>query len=136
MNISFYHIQNVIKAYGRRVGRKGSLRPNAGLTTPVQDLISISPEAKRHQITETISSQILSKATGQSQEGQTEQDQIHEFVQKLNSELKGLTGDDSDSNLTFRVIDEGNEEIEKTISPDDIENLKERIYSMLDSNSE
>lgn len=84
MNVSFYHIQNVVKAYGQRTGRLrrlGNLRLDGPY--PGSDVISISPEAKRKQIAETVAADVVSRARGQDPADLRKQQEI---VDRLDAE--------------------------------------------------
>ncbi len=133
MNIAPYQIQNVIRAYGQRVGRKGlvQLRPSASRSTP--DVITISGEAKRRQITERITSEIISRLRG----GEVPPQLSPKVVERLNKELGGrldiLPDQDRENGFKFLVIDADKGEVMRELSPQDTERLIKRMYAVLES---
>ncbi|MDP2992408.1 MAG: DVU0524 family FlgM-associated protein, partial [Deltaproteobacteria bacterium] len=64
MNITNYHIQNVIRAYGQQISRNHNLN-KVQLTEEQEQLdhISISAEAKKRQVVKDIASEVIDRLT-------------------------------------------------------------------------
>ena len=123
MDISTYHIQNVIRAYGRRSGRiKGVRRRGLNSKSPQRDVITISAEAKKRQITEKVSVEIMNRLKEQS----------YPIPQALSEKMPGELGDlnlqiikddKEKGSLRFRIIDENQNETLKEISYQQLESI-------------
>ncbi len=135
MNIASYQIQNVIRAYGQRIGRKGfaRLRTSSASKSATPDVINISAEAKRRQITERVTSDIISRVRGSN----AGPDLSPKIVERLNKELGGrfdiLPDQDLKNGFKFRVIDAEKGEVIRVLSPQDSEKLIRRMYSAVES---
>lgn len=133
MNISSYHIQNVIRAYGQRVGRRGLSQLKSTGQTVIPDVISISPEAKRRQITETVAMEIVSRVKGQDMELSADP----HLAEKLGAELNGMIQIDRSyekgKGLKFRIVDYDKGETIKELSPKDREVMIGRLYDMIEA---
>ncbi len=134
MNISSHHIQNVIRAYGQRVERRSLARLKAA-SQPVPrgpDSISISSEARQKQITQKITSDILSRAGKDVSAKVSEQ-----VVERLGNEFGGtidiISSREKGKNFKFRVINDEKGEVVKELSPEDITKVVERLYDMVDN---
>ncbi len=133
MNISSHHIQNVIRAYGQRVERRSLARLKAA-SQPVPrgpDSISISSKARQKQITQKITSDILSRAGKDVSAKVSEQ-----VVERLGNEFGGtidiISNRDKGKNFKFRVINDEKGEVIKELTPEDITKVVERLYDMVD----
>ncbi len=135
MNIASYQIQNVIRAYGQRIGRKGitRLRSSSVAKSSTPDVITISAEAKQRQITERIASDIISRVRGNN----AGPDLSPRIVERLNKELGGnfdiLPDQDLKNGFKFRVIDADKGEVVRVLSSQDSENLIRRMCSAVES---
>ena len=133
MNVTSFHINYVIKASGRRLGNKDRGRLKiTGIGRPVQDIISISTEAKRRQVIDQITHDIVSRAKG----GDVEQDSIdHSIFERLGEKLGGpidLVSDENRKvNFRFRLLSskEDSSETIKKLSISDLKNMAENLYS-------
>jgi len=123
MDISTYHIQNVIRAYGRRSGRlKGVRRRGLNSKTSQRDVITISAEAKKRQITEKVSVEIMNRLKEQSYpRPQVLSGEMAKDLGDLNLQI--MKDDKTKSSLKFRVIDENQNESLKEITYQQLESI-------------
>jgi hypothetical protein len=132
MNISSYHIQNVIRAYGQRVGRKGLSQLKSTGQTVIPDVISISPEAKQRQITETVAMEIVSRVKGQD----TELGANPRLAEKLGTELERMIeihqSHEKGKGIKFRIVDYDKGETIKELSQKDTEMMMGSLYDMIE----
>ena len=133
MNVTSFHIHHVIKAYGQRLGKTDRSRLKfTGIGRPAPDIISISTEAKRRQVIDQITHDIVSRAKGRD----VEQDPVdHSIFERLGERLDGPIDLISDRNrkvdFRFRVLSskEDSNEIIKELSISDLKNMVENLYS-------
>jgi len=123
MDISTYHIQNVIRAYGRRSARiKGVRRRGLNNKVPQRDVITISAEAKKRQITEKVSVEIMNRLKEQSYP--TPQALSGDLTKNLGDiDLQIIKDDKTRSGLKFRIIDENQNESLKEITYQQLESI-------------
>ena len=133
MNVSPYQIQNVIRAYGQRIGKKSIIKLESDGTKYSPDVVNISSEAKRKLITQKVASDIIAKVHGQ----ELQDPRIQAFLaEKVSEELGGtldISGSTSgEKGLKFRVIDPQKGEVIKELSSEDTENLIMKVYSKIE----
>ena len=138
MNVSSFHIQHVIKAYGQRIGRRSLLSlKSSSLAKPSSDIISISTEAKRRQVMDQITSDIVSRA--QKHEIEDIDERLFEKMDnKLADPLELIAGQEETPDFRFRVLSdkEGNGEGIKELSINDLKKMVENLYSGETNNGE
>jgi hypothetical protein len=136
MNISLHQIQNVIRAYGQRVERRGVARLRPTVPQSVPDSITISSEAKNRQIADKVASEIVSRVTGQPQ-GVKEDLMNSGLFERLGSELGGeidvLADRDRKGSFKFKVIDPEKGEVIKELNTEDIQKVIGRLYDKIES---
>jgi len=135
MDISTYHIQNVIRAYGRRSGRlKGVRRRGLNSKTPQRDVITISAEAKKRQITEKVSVEIMNRLKEQSYpKPQVLSGELAKDLGDLNLQI--MKDDKTKSSLKFRVIDENQNESLKEITYQQLESIMAQSPLLMEDKS-
>lgn len=135
MKVPSHQIQNVIRAYGQRVERKGLNRIQNSAPQSVPDTISISYEAKHKQVTEKISSEIVARVTGQKNE--ENMNGISNVVEKLGAELGGqidiMNDQEKNGSFKFRVIDPEKGEVIKELNQEDIQKVIGRLYDKIEA---
>lgn len=135
MKVPSHQIQNVIRAYGQRVERKGLNRIQNSAPQSVPDTISISYEAKYKQVTEKISSEIVARVTGQKNE--ENMNGISNVVEKLGAELGGqidiMNDQKKNGSFKFRVIDPEKGEVIKELNQEDIQKVIGRLYDKIEA---
>jgi len=133
MNVTSFHIQHVIKAYGQRVGRRssGGRVPSGICGKPVPDIISISAEAKRRQVMDQITSDIVSRAKGRDITVDLDQSLVEKIGQHLNGSIDPMSEQDGQPDFRFRVLSEKDEngEVIKELSIHDMKKMVESLYS-------
>lgn len=133
MNITSSHIHHVIKAYGNRIGKKNADKlqlTGSGRRAP--DIISISTEAKRRQVIDQITHDIISMAKGHD----VEQDSIAHSIsgrlgEKLGVPMDLLSDENRQVDFRFRVLSskEAGSETIKELSIKDLKSMVEDLYS-------
>ncbi len=133
MNVSPYHIQSVIRAYGQRIGKRNILRLDADDRKFSRDVVNISGEAKRKFITQKMAKDIIARVRGE----ELQDPRMEAYLaEKVSEELGGaleIGGDRSgEKGMKFRVIDPEGGEIIKELSSEDAEKLVMKIYSRIE----
>ena len=134
MNITSFQIQNVIKAYGQRVERRGLGRLKRSGHTVTPDRISISSEAKKRQVLNKVVDSIIEKAKFSSSTS-IDRDSL---MERLGEHLGGRfdimeSGSGPSFSIRFKIIDEENGEVIRELNPEeDLKDLMENIYSKLE----
>ena len=130
MNISSFHIQHVIKAYGQRLGRRslGGLKFSTG-TKPSPDMISISTEAKRRQVMDQITQDIVSKAKGQSYN--IDDKVIERLGEKFGGAIDIIPSKNKAIGFKFRILTDSDDSVGtiKELSLNDLQKIVENLYS-------
>ncbi len=133
MNISSFQIQNVIKAYGQRVERRGiaKLKRSGGTVTP--DRISISSEAKKRQVLNKVVDSIIEKAKFTSSREIDREALIEKLGERLGGKIDIVDSKDKRGfAIRFKVFDEEKGEIIKELRPEeDLKDLMESVYSKI-----
>ncbi len=135
MNVSSFHIQHVIKAYGQRLGRRSLANiklPKGQRQSP--DTIEISAEAKRKQLMNEIgnglASKIRSHHNGNDKAGLTLDE---ELVAKIGKKFKGqidiIPQKNKKAGFKFKILDKNSKEKIEELSFDDLRNIIERLYN-------
>jgi len=139
MNVSSFHIQHVIKAYGQRIGRRSLLSlKSSSLAKPSSDIISISTEAKRRQVIDQITSDIVSRAKSHEIDSDIDERLFEKIGGKLADPLDLISGQEETPDFRFRVLSdkEGNGEGIKELSINDLKKMVENLYSGETNNGE
>ncbi len=140
MNVTSFHIQHVIKAYGQRIGRKNLLNlKSSGLSRHASDIISISTEAKRRQVMDQITHDIVSRAKEQETDSGLINENLFEKIGKKFTEPIELFADrENTPDFRFRVVSdkEGSAETIKELSINDLKKMVENLYSCETNNGE
>ncbi len=133
MNITSFHIQHVIKAYGQRIGRRSGsrLKLTGGSKGQTPDIISISTEAKRRQVIDQITHDIVSRAKGQDKGFAIQQNVFEKIGERLGGSIDLIKGDDQEPDFKFRVLSdkEGDGETLKELSISDLKKMVDNLYS-------
>ncbi len=130
MTITNYHVQNVIRAYGQQINRFRNVKKAQQSEEQNQlDRISISSEAKKRQVIKNIAAEILDRLTNP----QNRTDFERSILDKLSEEYGyplDIQQNENGADITFKVIDEENREVVKSISFNDSKHLQKRLYEL------
>ena len=131
MNITSCHIQNVIKAYGQRLERRGiyKLKLNGATRGPSPDTITISPQAKKKQLVEQIASGLVSRAQGENQQEIINENLLKRLGEQFGGEIDIIPQKDKEKGFKFKVITENQTETVRELSFDDLKKMVENLYS-------
>jgi hypothetical protein len=131
MNITTYHIHNVLRAYGKQLSRNKRLQHKKGDELLRRtDRISLSVQARRKAIIDRVTSDIINRIINDGPNYEMEQ----EAFGQLEDEYGGsLSVNNEDSELIFKVIDKEKGEVTKTLSIDDSNFLKDRLEEITKS---
>ncbi|MEW6326551.1 MAG: DVU0524 family FlgM-associated protein [Thermodesulfobacteriota bacterium] len=128
MTITNYHIQNVIRAYGRQISRTHN--PNKVQRTEEQlDRISISAEAKKRQVIKDIASEVIDRLTHKQNWDGFEREILNKLSQEYGRPLD-IQKEGAGLNIIFKVIDEKDREVVKSLSFEDSEYLQKRLFEL------
>ena len=131
MNITTYHIHNVLRAYGKQLSQSKRLqhkKDDALLRR--KDRISFSVQARRKAIIDRVTSDIINRIINDGPHDEMEQ----EAFGQLEDEYGGsLSVNNEASELIFKVIDKEKGEVTKTLSIDDSSFLKNRLEEITKS---
>ena len=128
MTITTYQVQNILRTYGKMLGRKkkqtqGSEGTNSA--TPL-DKIDISSEAKRRQVINKIAQEIIGQVTSSPQrQNQVEKEAMTELTKEYGQPLEVFQN--RDGSLRFAVLDEENGSIVQELLPEENQRLEERF---------
>ncbi len=134
MNVSSFHIHNVIKAYGQRLGRRSLARMKLakGEKRASPDTIDISPEAKKKQLLHEITNGLVNQAKNYQVRGDTEgfEEQLFEKIgQKLGEKVDIIPQKNKNSGFKFKVLDKDSGEKIEELSFSDLRNIIESLYN-------
>lgn len=129
MNVSAYHIQNVIRSYSQRMGRRDPFAQKKSDSGPMSDTISISDDAKKAQLTARLG-EMLSKDTPSFIKGYSKDEM--EFAKRLMEKLG--TGNryqieslpyknQQQTGFRFKIVNTANEETIKELSMEDVKTM-------------
>ncbi len=127
MNVSSFHIQHMIKAYGQRLGRGSLARiklARAGKPSP--DSIEISPEAKKKQFIHEIASDLVDRAkTHAKGQGQVDIEQalFAKIGEKFKENIEIIPQKNRNSGFKFKVLDSDSKEKIEELSFEDLKSI-------------
>ena len=133
MNISSFHIQNVIKAYGQRIGKRNSALSKKGTGQATPDSISISAEARKKQLIHEITNNIVNAAKEQDRLENVSNDIIEKIGARLGEHVDIIPQKNKNTGFRFKILSKGDEETIKELSFDDLKKLVEEIYEEKDA---
>jgi len=133
MNVSSFHIQHVIKAYGQRLGRKSLARMKLSKgERQSPDTIEISPEAKKKQLLHEITSSLVGKAKNQAESVETEdvEKQLFEKIgKKFNERVDIIPQRNKNSGFKFKILSKDSGEKIEELSFEDLKGIVEGLYN-------
>ena len=137
MTITSFQVQNILRTYARQLSRGQRLARNRAAQEPqAGDQISISVEARRRQVIEKITSEIVagigSRIPGMRENmGGIEDQALAQLSQEYGKTLN-LGTNESTGQLVFRVIDPeaGEEDTVRTLGQEESAKLQDRLYAI------
>jgi len=135
MNIASHQIQNVIRAYGHRLGRSRLIKYSGSTFPSSKDTISISTEAKR-QIAEQIADQVVSIAKRGNLKGGLPNDGGENVGRALENDSQMLSADGEIKGFKFKILNADNKSEVKTLSVEDTRKLLAEAYYKIKGFSE
>jgi len=130
MNITNYHIQNVIRAYGQQISRNHNLNKVQRTEEQEQlDRISISAEAKKRQVIKDIASEVIDRLTHKQNWSGFEREILNKLSQEYGRPLD-IQKEETGANIIFKVIDEKDREVVKCLDFEDSEYLQKRLFEL------
>jgi hypothetical protein len=133
MAITSFQVQNILRTYAKQLSRGQRLaRHRATSQPPPSDQVNISIEARRKQVIEKITSEIVtnigSRLPGISKAmGGVESQALRQLSQEYGKELD-IYQDERTGRLLFKVIDPNTREVAEKISPEESTQLQERLF--------
>jgi hypothetical protein len=129
MVITSYHIQNVLRTYSQQISEGSRLaRSRKPEKAEQNDFVKISSEARKRNMVDTISQEMVNHLTQTSDRNGTVQEILNrlsqEYGKPLDVDLK------ENENLVFKVMDQAGQEVVDTLSPMDSEQLKTRLMDI------
>ncbi len=143
MTITSFQVQNILRTYARQLSRGQRLARNkVAAQTSANDQVNISIEARRKQVIEKITSEIVNSigarvpGMGQGMGGLEEQ-ALKQLSQEYGQKLD-IYQDAGSGQLMFKVLGEQTGEVVQNLDADESARLQERLYqitqSIVDSN--
>ncbi|MGC9022861.1 MAG: DVU0524 family FlgM-associated protein, partial [Dissulfurimicrobium sp.] len=119
-NISAYHIQNVIRSYSQRMGRKNpSQRTDSGSDRNL-DTISISANAKNAQLAAQLTKTIAQKTLSSNKDDKNEIEAAKRFIKRLavdgTDRIEPDVVSKEEGGFRFKLLSPDNEETIKEFS--------------------
>lgn len=135
MAITSFEVQNILRTYAKQLSRGQRLaRHRAAAKAPRGDQVNISIEARRKQVIEKITTEIVSNigsrlpGVGQGLGGVEEQ-----ALQRLSGEYGktlDLSHDEKTGQLLFRVIDADTGNVMEDLGIQESAGLQDRLYTI------
>lgn len=135
MTITSYQVQNILRTYARQLSRGQRLaRAKASVETTQSDRVNLSIEARRKQVIEKITSEIVSNIGARLPGLQESWGGVEETALKRLSEEYGETlatfQNEQTGQIMFNVLDPRSGEVTKELSPEESGKLQERLYEI------
>ncbi|NVM22091.1 MAG: hypothetical protein HWN68_09975 [Desulfobacterales bacterium] len=125
MQITTYHIHNVLRAYGKQLSLSRRGASKTGLAMPDRaDSITISTEARRKAVIEKVAADIVERIVRDGPRDGMEQEAFKQLEEEYG---KKLALNEDGAELAFKVIDKENGEQISALSIEDSSFLKRRL---------
>ena len=133
MAITSYQVQNILRTYAKQLSRGQRLaRTKAAQEPAPSDQVNISIEARRKQVIEKITAEIVANlgnrlpGLGSGLSG-VEESALKQLSQEQGKTLD-ITNDERTGRLIFLEVDPESGEVQKTLDRDESSQLQERLY--------
>jgi|Deesub1362A_J573_1020465.scaffolds.fasta_scaffold03876_5 hypothetical protein len=137
MTITSYQVQNILRTYAKQLSRGQRLaRRRAAAESAPGDQVNISIEARRKQVIEKITAEIVANlsarvpglAPGEGLGG-VERQALEQLSQEFGKPLD-VVSDEKTGRLLFRVIDPQRGEVIQSLDAEESARLQERLYQI------
>ncbi len=129
MGITTYQVQNILRTYGKQLSRgkkKPRLTPDSLKARAIADQVNISSDAKRRQVINKITQEIIGQLTGQIQSrGPLEKEALSRLSKEYGRPLEVF--EDRDGNVRFAVVDGRQRTIVEELSSEESQELSRRL---------
>jgi len=135
MAITSFEVQNILRTYAKQLSRGQRLaRHRAASKTPPGDQVNISIEARRKQVIEKITSEIVnnigSRLPGMGQGlGGVEDQALRQLSEEYGKSLD-IAHDEATGRLMFRVIEPQSGTVVEDLGPQESAGLQDRLYTI------
>jgi hypothetical protein len=133
MTITSYQVQNILRTYAKQLSRGQRLARARAASEPLPaDQVNISIEARRKQVIEKITAEIVSNIGFRLPSlgpglGSLEDAALNRLSQEYGQTLD-ISQDEVTGQLRFKVIDPDKGEVVKDLSPEESAKLQDRLY--------
>ncbi len=132
MTISSYHIQNIIRAYGERIGRRSNLKKIMADNRPKSpDMVTISEEGKKRQIADKLAEELMSRLGDIQEGGILNSSMVERLSREFGGRLEATTEKEQGGGFKFKVIDPEKGEAVKEFSAQNIDDLINNLTNKL-----
>ena len=135
MTITSFQVQNILRTYARQLSRGQRLARNrAASQTPANDQVNISIEARRKQVIEKITSEIVTsigaRVPGMAQGmGDLEDQALKQLSQEYGQDLD-IYQDPGSGQLMFKVLNGQAGDVVQNLDAEESARLQERLYQI------
>jgi hypothetical protein len=135
MAITSYQVQNILRTYAKQLSRGQRLARSRAQREPApNDQVNISIEARRKQIIEKITAEIVanlgSRLPGPGEGlGGVEEQALSRLSQEYGQPLD-IKADDKSGRLRFRVVDPVEGAVQEELDSEESARLQDRLYAI------
>jgi len=128
MSITTYQVQNILRTYGKQLGRtrKQSEQAASSEASAEADKVNISSEAKRQQVIAKIAQEIIGQITSQPKaKSQLEGQALKQLSQEYGQSLEAFRA--KEGTLRFSIVDPETGTLVRDVPADEGEQLARRF---------
>ena len=136
MTITSYQVRNILRTYARQLSRAQRLArlKQAGAREQASDQVNISIEARRRQIIEKITAEIVANISSRlpglrDSWGAVEQEAMNKLSQEYGRPLT-IYQDEATGRLRFAVVDPASGGVLERLSAEESAQLEDRLYAI------
>ncbi len=132
MSITTYQVQNILRTYGKQLGRArkavGAQAPKTNGTV-APDQVEVSNDARRRQVIAKIAQEIIGQITSQNHpKTPLENQALNRLSEEFGQPLEVFR--DPDGNTRFAVIDPQTKQVTEELTPEENRQLSERFLEI------
>ncbi len=135
MTITSYQVQSILRTYAKQLSRGQRLARSRATSAPApSDQVNISIEARRKQVIEKITAEIVSNIGYRlpglgAGPGGLEDMALKELSRQYGQTLD-IGQDEASGQLVFKVLDAENGEVVQTLGAEESASLQDRLYAI------